>query len=672
MIPKNIILVFKKFERKNQLKSDTLNKMGHVQSIDIAPTMKKTNENYLENEGPIYKNIHCDIENGGNLISTFRSQPESKTIIDILKGSSNKFSELDCVGERKMNNDIAGEYVYINYKTFYERCLAFGKGLIELGLQRGDKIGIYSNNSIWWQTAAFGAYSVGLVIVPVYDSLGPDASEYILNHAEIKVLITNKFKFNSSCELSTKSEQLTHILTMFEEIPQYNVSNNTKVISCNTILNNGFNSKIQNEFSKPNDLAVIMYTSGSTGKPKGCQLLHSNIVAGATGLGCVNMSASTSDTYLSFLPLAHIYAMSVELMMYAQGVRIAFARGPVADLLDDIKTMQPTIICVVPRILNRIVESMKKKISELKPILKTLIIKTMESKISLIKQNKPQSLLLDMLLFKDFRAALGGRVRLIVSGGAPIMTDVFEFLAATITPNIVQGYGLTEVAAGLAVQEIPVFNPATVGASAICCEIKLRKVEGTEYNPLDEIPKGELLVRGPNVFQGYYKQPELTKEVLSEDGWFATGDVVKITPEGQIQIIDRAKQLVKLCQGEYISLTTLTDYYSMAENISFIYVYADSMHDRPIAVVIPKPEKIKEWISKGYNDFKTNEITQKELINSLNKVFEEKKMRGFEKITTILIDDEEPTIANGLLTPSMKPQFNSLKKKYENSLKELY
>jgi len=569
-----------------------------------------------------------------------------------------------------MIGDVAGVYKYLSYKQFYERCLAFGRGLIKLGLNRGDKIGIYSNNSLWWQTAAFGAYSVGLIIVPVYDSLGPTASEYILNHAEVKVLLTNSFKFPITMELVGKSKELTHVLTMFDDIPNNNCS--IPVLTCQSVMDLGFDTKITNVFSQPDDTAVIMYTSGSTGVPKGCVLTQANIVGGASGLGCVNMSASPADTYLSFLPLAHIYAMSVELMMYAQGVRVAFARGPVNMLIDDIQAMQPTIICVVPRILNRIVDGMKKKISEKPKVLQKVIYSTMKSKVDLIKQNRPHSLVLDMFLFKAFRASLGGRVRLIVSGGAPIMPEVFEFLAATITPNIVQGYGLTEVAAGLAVQEVPVLNPSTVGACTIGCEIKLRTVEGTNYDPRGEIPKGELLVRGPNVFKGYYKQPELTKEVLSEDGWFATGDVVQITPEKQIQIIDRAKQLVKLAQGEYLSLTSLTEAYSMAEVLSFIYVYADSHHDRPVAVVVPKPEKVKEWQDKGIKDVINDSAVHQEIIKSLDKVVEDKKLRGFEKIPAIIVELDEPTIANGLLTPSMKPQFASLRKKYEPALQELY
>ena len=645
--------------------------MGGVQSVEIEPKCIPISEKVSDDESPIYRNLHCFVENGGNLIPTYRNQPESRTPIDILKTSSVKWANYDCVGERVINDDgSAGPYRYISYAQFYERCLAFGRGLLELGLQRGDKIGIYSVNSLWWQTAAFGAFSVGIVVVPVYDSLGRDAAKYIINHAEVKLVLVSTFKFKALCELIPDiQENVKKIAVMADVVPK-DVESSIETVTCPEVLKLGQESERENEFAKPEDVGVIMYTSGSTGVPKGCVLIHSGIVAGSTGLGCVNMSATPSDTYLSFLPLAHIYALAVELMMYANGVRVAFARGPVKDLMDDIKAMQPTIIVSVPRILNRIAEGMQQKIAALPKPVQWLFDRVIHSKSECVKRNAPHSLLLD-ILFAKFREALGGRVRLIVNGGAPILEEVFDFLVATVTPNILQGYGLTEVCAGCAVQEFPVRNRATVGASSIACDIKLRKVPDADWDPNGKIPTGELLVRGPLLFKEYYKQPELTNEVLV-DGWFATGDVVKITPEGQLQIIDRAKQLVKLSQGEYISLTNLTDEYSMAEIVSFIYVYADPSHDQPLAVVIPRRDKIEEWQSKGITNICESEVVKKEVVDSLLKVATDRKLRGFERITHVIIDTEEPTIDNGLLTPSMKPQYASLRRRYGEQLNSLY
>ena len=646
--------------------------MGSIQSIDVQPMVVPTGRRDDDSESVIYRNIRIDQENGGNFIATFRNQPESLTPIDILRCSATKYADLDCTGERVINADgTPGPYRFISFKEFYRRVLAMGRGMLELGIKRGDRIGIFGNNSQYYQMVAFGAYSIGAVIVPVYDSLGKDAASHIVNHAEVKVLFVSHMKYPNAIALIPEiKDKVAKIVVLGDAVPPI-PETEFSVTTCKDVLESGFESKEQNVFSLPDDTAVIMYTSGSTGTPKGCVLTCRNVVAGAAGLGCVNMSLTPADTHLSFLPLAHVYAMAAELIMYAQGVRVGFSRGIIKEIMDDIQALKPTVLVAVPRILNRVAEVMRYKISTKPAFIRKALDAAIAAKAKAIKENRGYSQLLDGILFKNFRAALGGRIRMMVSGGAPITQDVFEFLCATVCPNIIQGYGLTEVSSGLAVQEAPATNPRTVGASTIGCEIKLRPVEGTTYDPNGEVPAGELLVRGPCVFQGYYKQQDLTDEVL-HDGWFATGDVVRITKEGQLEIIDRAKQLVKLSQGEYLSLSSLNEAYARADVATFVYVYANPMYDEPLAVVIPKPEKIKEWEDRGVKDITKDKTVHDECIQSLRKVFEHDKMRGFERINHVIIDTFEPTVENGFLTPSMKPQYAALRKKYEPALLDLY
>lgn len=360
--------------------------------------------------------------------------------------------------------------------------------------------------------------------------------------------------------------------------------------------------------------------------------------------------------------------------MIAHGGRVGYARGPVSMLMDDIQALQPTIMTAVPRILNRIAEVMKKKIENLPSFLQSILKKAMDEKVKCMKENRPQSLILDALLFSKFRAALGGKLRLLISGGAPIMPEIFEFLSATITPNILQGCGLTELSSACFVQELPVAYPDTVGLLCPTIEAKLRRVpDMPNYDPQGDEPTGELLARGANMFQGYYKQPELTAESMV-DGWFATGDVVRVTKAMQMKIIDRVKQLVKLCQGEYISLTTLTECYSLASAVNFIYIHADSLHGEPIAIVWPKKELIEKWKSQGISEeqIPSSKVVHDEIVQSLLEQFQKRKLRGFEKINHVLVKLEEPTVENGLLTPSQKAQLTKIKNKYLPELNALY
>lgn len=645
--------------------------MGQVYS-EIPPVCIPTSEKSNEGESRIFRNIECTISNGGDLIETYRCFPDAHTLIDLMRLCSVRYADKDSAGERVINPDgSAGPYKFLTYKQFYENQLAFGRGLLELGLQRGDRIGIYSSNSVMWQTAAFGAYSVGMVVVPVYDSLGKDAAQYIINHAEVKLLLASPFKWEAAQNVLKETPTVNYLVYSGDKMPQTDIGS-IKVLTANEILENGRNSSQPNKFSDTEDTAVIMYTSGSTGVPKGCVLTHHNIVAGSSAFASVHVSVSPNDTFLSFLPLAHIYAMAVEMVVYVQGSKVGYARGPINCLIDDIQALRPSIIIAVPRVVNRIAETMKAKIAAKPAFVQKLIRKCMQLKTEAIRNNKPNSALLDYLILNKFADALGGRVRILISGGAPILPDICDFICSAVTPNVVQGYGLTECCAGLAVQAMPVDDVTTVGAPTLGVDIKLRPVPGTDYNPTAEVePTGELMVRGPGVFKEYYKQPELTEEV-KVDGWFATGDVVCITKGGQIRIIDRAKQLVKLSQGEYLSLTMMMDAYAMAEGVSFIYVYADSRHNQCIAVVVPKKENQDKWKAAGISDIKNDPKVHKEILDSLIKLHNDRGLRGFEKIKYFIVETEEPTIENGLLTPSMKPQLTSLKKKYETELQKLY
>jgi long-chain acyl-CoA synthetase len=648
--------------------------MGHVQSIEVEGVAVPWKPPENRNESWTYVSKHVIQDNGGLLYNSFHAHPYRRTPIDIIQSSAIRWPENDCLGERIVNPDGSpGQYVYNTYLETFERFVQFGRGLTKLGVNKGDRVGIYANNSIWWQTIAFGSQSIGAIPVPVYDSLGPQASEYIVSHAEISVLFTNLFKFSKAIDLAQKVPAIRMIVVMSDQIPDHGDVGDVQLLTCQKILDDGENGKNFETMPDPDDVALIMYTSGSTGTPKGCVLTNGNIVAGSAGLQCVGTSSTPGDTYLSFLPLAHIYAQAVELEVLSTGARVGYARGGVAQLIDDIRALQPTIMTAAPRILNRVAEVMIEKIQAKPAPVRALIKWAIREKVRCMKENRPHSLFLDAILFAQTRAALGGKMRVLISGGAPIMPEIFEFMCATVTPNILQGCGMTEMASSCFVQEIPVSEVDTVGNVCPCVELKLRRVaEVPEYDPQGEEPTGEAVVRGPNRFRGYHKQDELTRDAILDGGWLATGDVVRITKGMQCKIIDRVKQLVKLSQGEYVSLTTLTEFYGMADAVDIIYVHADSRYNEPIAIVWPKPALIQQWSDSGISDIENSEPVKKIIIESLRKVHTERKLLGFERINHILVRLDPPTVENGLLTPTLKAQLRRIEAKYRADLNELY
>jgi len=620
--------------------------------------------------GPIYINSIRIRENGSVPIATFRCSPEAQTTIDILKTVVGKWPNLDGFGERIVNPDGSfGDYQWISWKEFMDMALAFAAGLKDIGVSKGDTVGIYSYNCLHWQITQFACHFIGAILVPVYDSLGPNAASYIVHHAECKLIVTHPTKLEASLKLIGESDTplKSVILIANEPIPDH-----PEVLASRMVLEKGKQIKEFVPYSPlPEDDAIIMYTSGSTGVPKGCVLTHKSIVAGATGLGAPGCSITTSDTYYSFLPLAHIYELCSQICFMNQGVRMGFFSGSTQNLVSDLAALQPTCMLGVPRVFNKLYEKMKTNIDKLPAPKRMLVRWALKSKNDALMNDKPHSLFIDMVLFKAFRQALGGRIRLIVSGGAPILPEVYEFLRAAITPNILQGYGLTEVCAAGCLQEIGSKNPSAVGCISLPNDLRLRKVEGMDYDPNGKVPAGEIMFRGPSLFKCYHKDPKLTEDSLV-DGWFATGDIGMMTSDGSIQIIDRAKQLVKLSQGEYISITSLTDKYGLAKGVANIYVYADSHHNLPIAVVIPTNEQAEEWKKKGIEDYTVSPIAVEDMMTNLGEIVKQHNLRGFEKMGAVLLDSTEFSIENGLLTPSQKPQLSKLRNKYESRLIELY
>jgi long-chain acyl-CoA synthetase len=417
------------------------------------------------------------------------------------------------------------------------------------------------------------------------------------------------------------------------------------------------------------DPAFLLYTSSPDG-PRGCVLTHQNIIAGATGLGSARTGLGSCDTYFSFLPLAHIYELCCELTMLAQGVRIGFFSGESRDIFKDIRALQPTILAGVPLVFNRLAEIIHREIEELPQFLRWIVRWAVRTKCEALDQGEDHSLFLD-LLFSKFRAFLGGRIRLIVSGAAPLLPSVYSVMRAIITTNIIQGYGATEISAAGCLQEIGCTNPETVGPVSISVDLKFRAVEGMDYNPNGSPPSGELMFRGPTVFEGYFMNDKETREVL-QNQWYATGDIGCLTSDGEIQIIDQVTELVRLSDGECVSLDGLTQKYLGSYGVKSIYVFADSHHNRPVAVVVPTDNAVEDWKGRGIIDFANSEIARNEVLKALNERADRLNLRKSERILNVMLESNVTSDDIVLMGQSRGKNWRALRSKYEDRLLELY
>ena len=352
----------------------------------------------------------------------------------------------------------------------------------------------------------------------------------------------------------------------------------------------------------PKDLALIMYTSGSTGDPKGVELTHGNITAamGAAQYLVVELLKGKAHCYIGFLPLAHVLEFLIELVLISMNVPIGYASirtlmnenvcGPNGEGKGqgDLAALKPTIMAGVPAVWEKIRKGIEAQLEKKHWAVKKVFEAAIEAKWQLLKFfGQPNALTeaYDSVIFGPIREVTGGNLQYGVSGGAPVSFETQKFITSSLC-FMLQGYGLTECC-GLAAITLPSFGMITgrIGPPSPSVEFKFVDVEDTEYKAKDNV--GELWLRGPSLMRGYHKQPDLTKEAITSDGWFKTGDIARLNEDGTFAIFDRAKNLVKLSHGEYIALESLESKYRNSNGIKNICLVADSDKSYIVAVVEP-------------------------------------------------------------------------------------
>jgi long-chain acyl-CoA synthetase len=471
---------------------------------------------------------------------------------------------------------------------------------------------------------------------------------------------------------------LKYIVSM-DPLPDGKTIEGVKLMTWQDLLRLGAEKQIKFDEPKPDELCTICYTSGTTGDPKGVMLTHKNFVAVMSAMAIVT-EISTADVHVSYLPLAHMYERAVLETVMCCGGQVGFFSGDILKLLDDIAVLKPTVFASVPRLYNRMYDRIKATVASSSDFAKGMFETAFNSKLQTLKSGGGvSSFLWDSVVFSKTKARLGGRVRFMGSGAAPLQAEVQDFLKVTMCAPVLQGYGMTETCGITHVQDKSDFASGAVGGILPCSEFKLVDVPEMNYFATDEPPRGEICVRGANVFQGYFKMPDKTEECLEKDGWLHTGDIGVVNANGTLSIIDRKKNIFKLSQGEYVAAEKIENAYSTHPWIQQIWVYGDSTQSVLVAVVVPDADKIKAWASanghSGGEDVAAilADPKVKEMIYSdLTKHGKEQKLRGFEFVKNILLEHTPFSIENDLITPTFKLKRPQLKAKYQQQLDAMY
>ncbi|KAJ9537784.1 hypothetical protein OSB04_030517 [Centaurea solstitialis] len=575
--------------------------------------------------GPVYRCIYA--KDG-----LMELPPGYESPWDFFSESVKRNPKNPALGRRQIIDGKAAGYSWISYQDAYNSALRIASAITSRSVNP-----LKTNLSGFIISQACN--SNGITYVPLYDTLGANAVEFIINHAEISIVFVQESKLPAVSIVSFgKLSESQKKEAMAQGVDCFSWEEFSSMGSLDDEL----------PAKRKTDICTIMYTSGTTGEPKGVILSNgafmSEVLSMHQLLVETDKPGTEDDSYFSFLPLAHIFDQIIETYCIYRGSSIGFWQGDIRYLIEDLLVLKPTIFCGVPRVYDRIYTGIMAKISSGGAVRKALFDYAYYYKLRNLEKGMQQDKsapLLDKLVFDKIKQGFGGRVRLMLSGAAPLPKHVEEFLRVTCCTVLSQGYGLTESCGGCFTSIANVYSMiGTVGVPMTTIEARLESVPEMGYDALGSVPRGEICLRGNTLFSGYHKREDLSNAVLV-DGWFHTGDIGEWQPDGAMKIIDRKKNIFKLSQGEYVAVESIESTYSRCPLVTSIWVYGNSFESFLVAVVVPDKMAIEEWAAKNnesgdYESLCKNSNARKYVLDELNSEAQKNKVRFYLRNSTFL------------------------------------
>jgi len=552
-------------------------------------------------------------------------------------------------------------WVSISSEEFYQKVVGVAKALREWGITKGDRIAILSENRPEWTIADFASLLIGAVTVPVYATLTAEQTAFILRDSGARAIFVSSAKQQAKVSSIREQTALEHIVIMDAD------DTTAHAVSMQVLMRNGPKER-DTDFDavaraiQPGDLATIIYTSGTTGNPKGVMLTHGNMASNVT-FSFKDFGVTQGDISISFLPLSHVTARHVDFLMFYHGVTLAYVSFQ-EHLPPALLEVRPTVFVGVPRMYEKIHTQVEHKAKGLKRLVYRWAMAVGSShRDKILAGQTPDSLawkIADRLLYSKVRAGMGGRAQLFVSGGAPLGRELAQWYA-DIGIRIHEGYGLTETSPVIAVNTPKKHRLGTVGKPLGNVEVKIAD-------------DGEILVRGPSVFQGYWNKPKETGEVLS-DGWFKTGDIGQIDADGFLSVTDRKKDLIKTSGGKFVAPQPLENSLKHNPLIAEAVVVGDK-HKFPAVLIVPYFPLLEDWARSNQVAFASREelvanhtvrALYAGIVADLNR-----NLARFEQLKRVLVIPEEFSAEHGTLTSSMKMRRHAVEERYRKQIEEMY
>uniref|UniRef100_A0AAY4B2Z0 Arachidonate--CoA ligase n=1 Tax=Denticeps clupeoides TaxID=299321 RepID=A0AAY4B2Z0_9TELE len=571
---------------------------------------------------------------------------DTRTIYDMFQRGRRIAGDGPCLGFRKPREP----YQWISYTEVEEQAQVLGSGLRAKGCQPNSQqfVGIFAQNRPEWVIAELACYTFSMAVVPLYETLGEEAMVHILNLAELALVLCDKEEKAVSL-LAHKEKGVAPHLSCLVLFNPFSTALVDKGKSCDV------------EILHLDQIMVfcVMYF-GTTGSVNPDESGYFEI--------------SQEDVSISYLPLAHMFERMIQVSMFCHGARVGFYQGDISLLMDDIKTLQPTLFPVVPRLLNRIYDKILGSVTS--PLRRAVLRYAVRRKQAELNSGVVRNdSLWDRLVFNKIQASMGGKLRFILTASAPISPTVLSFLRATLGCLIFEGYGQTECTAGCTFSMPGDWSAGHVGAPLPCNVVKLSDIPEMSYYSRNG--EGEICIRGHSVFRGYLRDQERTAEALDGDGWLHTGDVGQWLPNGTLRIIDRKKHIFKLSQGEYIAPEKIENVYMRSVPVLQVFVHGDSLQSHLIGIVVPDPEVFTDWtkdrgIVGSCEELCQNPDVKKAVLEDMTLVGKQAGLKSFEQVKDIHLHPEPFSISNGLLTPTLKSRRADLRRFFQPQITLMY
>lgn len=568
------------------------------------------------------------------------------------------------------------EFVSMNYSELLEKVMKLSISLLDLGIHKGDRVGIMSENRMEWILASFAINSIGAIDVPIFPVLTAKQAKYIFNESEVSaIFVSDEHQLKKILKVKQDIPSLGHVVMMDSGVYDHEllfVKTFDELIKRADLLfdldeaRRAWKKACKNV--SPDDLLTIIYTSGTTGNPKGVMLTHRNVCVNT--LDCMEIYGDfTGKRSLSFLPLCHTYERTAGFYgLFSHGSEIVIAKS-VTTVAADLLEMKPTVITTVPRLLETVRKKILSGIDKEKPSKKAIINSALAIGIKYAKARqtgkvpfllKQQYKVSDKLVFSEIRRKMGG-LKMAISGGAPIADEVTYFFLA-LGVNIYQGYGLTEASPVVAVNGYDDNMVGTIGKPIRNVKVKLSK-------------ESELLVKGPSVMKGYWKDKKATCRAIDDEGWLYTGDIAEILPSGHIKITDRKKFIFVNSGGKNIAPQPIESLIAQSRYIEQCVLIGDN-RDYNTALITPNYEQLRTLAKEFDIDFDN----QNELISN-NKIikhikqdidFYQKDIAPFEKVRKFHILSAPFSVDNGELSPKLSVKRHVVEEKYAGYIANMY